>query len=389
MEQSIARKGLIGFFLSGLLMSLLGALLPAWRHHIEPDFLIIAAYFLFQNIGLLAALYLAHRLIPRRGIRFGVILGSSLACVSLLFLALVSPPAFFAWRLLGLAGIGVSAGILNATSFNAMTAAYELDPAATLNIAGALWGLGCLVSALFLAGTFFIYSVQSILILLSLIPGFAALLYYRSSFPSAVFLSGLTWSGIWSQFRSPSAILMALFLFFQFGNEWAIAGWLPIFLVLRLGMSPGTALVLLSVYWLSLLVGRVLAQWALPRVSHTRLLGSAAVAPLLGCLILFSTNNLFGAVTGVLLTGGGFSVIFPLAAERIGKRFPGFHPGFFNGIFSLAVTGGLLAPASLGVFAASVGVGVVMGVPLVGTIMVLILLFLIQLDARLTGVSDA
>lgn len=370
-------------------MSLLGALLPAWRHHIEPDFLVIAAYFLFQNIGLLAALYLTHRLIPSRGIRDAVILGCALASAALLFLAFASPPALFLWRLIGLAAVGAAAGILNATAFNAITPFYELDAAATLNIAGALWGFGCLVSALFLAGTFFIYSVATILALLSLIPGFAAILYFRSSFPNAVFVSGMSWSEVWAQFRSPTAILLAFFLFFQFGNEWAIAGWLPVFLALRLGMSPGTALLLLSLYWLSLLVGRVAVQWALPRVSHGRMLGSAAVAPILGCLILFSTNNLFGAVTGVLLVGGGFSAIFPLAAERIGRRLPNFHPGFFNGIFSLAATGGLLAPASLGLFAANWGVGVVMGVPLVGTIMVLILLFLIQLDARLTGVADA
>lgn len=388
LEQSIARKGLVGFFLSGLLMSLLGALLPAWRYHIEPDFLVIGAYFLFQNIGLLVALYLGHRLIPQKGIRFGIILGSALAAASLLFLAFASPPAAYGWRLLGLLVLGASAGILNAASFNSITPAYELDSAATLNLAGALWGLGCLVSALFLAGMFFIYSVQSILIFLALIPGFAAILYYRSAFPNAVFRSEMTWANIWSQFRSPSAIMLALFLFFQFGNEWAIAGWLPIFLALRLGMSPGTALVLLALYWLFLLIGRVLAQWALPRVSHVKLLVSAAVAPMLGCLILVSTNNLFGAVTAILFIGGGFSVIFPLAAERIGKRFPGFHPGFFNGIFSLAATGGLLAPASLGLLASSFGVGIVIGLPLVGTIMVLILLLLMQLDAKLTGVPD-
>ena len=34
-------------------------------------------------------------------------------------------------------------------------------------------------------------------------------------------------------FRSPGAVLFALLLFIQFGNEWSIAGWLPLFLIRR------------------------------------------------------------------------------------------------------------------------------------------------------------
>ena len=38
------------------------------------------------------------------------------------------------------------------------------------------------------------------------------------------------------------AVLFALLLFFQFGNEWSIAGWLPLFLIRRVGLSPKAAL---------------------------------------------------------------------------------------------------------------------------------------------------
>ena len=41
--------------------------------------------------------------------------------------------------------------------------------------------------------------------------------------------------------RSVLAIIFALLLFFQFANEWSIAGWLPVFLIDRLGLSPATA----------------------------------------------------------------------------------------------------------------------------------------------------
>jgi hypothetical protein len=71
--------------------------------------------------------------------------------------------------------------------------------------------------------------------------------------------------------------------------------------------------------------------------------------------------------------------------EKIGDRFPYYHPGFFNGIFSLALTGGLLAPASLGYAAHFLGIGVVMGLPLAGSIFVVVLLLLILLESRLSA----
>jgi fucose permease len=97
------------------------------------------------------------------------------------------------------------------------------------------------------------------------------------------------------------------------------------------------------------------------------------------------TNNLFGAVTGILLVGFGFAVIYPLVVEKIGARFPSYHPGFFNGIFSFALTGGMLAPWLLAYVANEVGVRGIMVLPMLGTITVFVLLLLIWMEAKLSG----
>src|SRR5262249_52888018 len=157
-------------------------------------------------------------------------------------------------------------------------------------------------------------------------------------------------------------------LFVQLGNEWAIAGWLPLFLSQRLGISPASALLLLALYWAALLIGRVVSQWVLPRISHARLLLGCVVASIFGCTILLFTNNEFGAISGVLMIGASFAPVYPLVVEKIGSRFPHYHPGFYNGIFSFAMAGGLLAPCTLGYFANVWGVQIVMGLPLAGSI---------------------
>ncbi|MBI5083953.1 MAG: MFS transporter [Acidobacteria bacterium] len=385
LQGSAAGRGLSGLFISGILMSLLGAVLPAWRYHIAPNYLLIGTYFLCQNVGILAGAWLGMRLIRRKGIAFTLSLGAGVAAAALVLLAFSTPPVPFWWRLMGLLLVGFGAGAQNTAAFHAMSAAYQLNKAAAINLGGAMFGMGCLVCALFVSGTFFAYSVQSVLLLLAVAPLLASIKHARWKTGAGTPVEHPAWREVVRDFRSPAAILFTLLLFFQFGNEGALAGWLALFLTQRLGVSPETSLLLLALYWAALLVGRVGAQWLLPRVSHARLLACAVVAPMFACLVLLLTNNLFGATVGVLLAGGGFAVILPLVMEKIGDRFPYFHPGFFNGIFSLALTGGLLAPASVGYFAHYLGIGVLMGLPLIGSVMVLLLLLLILLEDKLSA----
>jgi fucose permease len=167
------------------------------------------------------------------------------------------------------------------------------------------------------------------------------------------------------------------------GNEWALAGWLALFLSQRLGISPPTALGMLALFWLALTVGRAASQWILPRARHGRLLLATVTAAMFGCVILGATDNQFGAITGVLLVGLAFAPIYPLVVEKIGHRFPYYRPGSYNGIFSLAMAGGLLTPGVMGYVASVYGLRAIMLMPMIGSVVVFILLLLIWLESRL------
>ena len=189
---------------------------------------------------------------------------------------------------------------------------------------------------------------------------------------------------MWRDVRSPAAILFSLLLFFQFGNEWTVAGWLTVFAVHRAGVAPNDALQMLALFWGALLVGRVGAQAILKLFGHMKLLVFSAGGDV-GCLLLMGTDNSGGAWVGVLMLGAGSALIYPLVVEKIGHRFPDYHPGFFNGIFSLAVAGGLLAPVTVAIGSHLWGVWVVMALPVLGTIMVFLLTLAIWLEANLAG----
>jgi len=185
--------------------------------------------------------------------------------------------------------------------------------------------------------------------------------------------------------RSVLAILFALLLFFQFASEWSIAGWLPVFLIDRLGVSPTTAVTLLAVYWTALMVGRIVAWRLLALVNHARMLSSSAFCALFGCGLLLAAGSRFGVVVGLLLAGAGFSAIYPLAAERIASRFTYYHPGYFNGIFTFALMGGMLTPFVLGHLAAGYGLRVVPLAAMAGSCAVFGLVLLIWLGRKVSG----
>jgi fucose permease len=305
--------------------------------------------------------------------------------MALAYLALVGPPASKWWRVAGLMVLGAGAGLLNVGLFYAISQTYHADAAGTVNRGGIWYGLGCLAATLLVAGTFYAYSVPAILVFMATVPAMFAVMYSQTGYTALPESAHPTIREAIKDFRTPGAVLFALLLFFQFGNEWSIAGWLPLFLIRRVGLSPKAALLTLALYWLFLMAGRLGAVAILPRVRHTRLLFGSVLAALFGCVILYFTNNGFGAATGAFFIGAGYASIYPLVAEAIGRRFPYYHPGFFNGIFSLALMGGLLAPATLGYAASHLGVGVVIGMPLLGTFLVVALLLLIWLESKVTG----
>ncbi len=283
--------------------------------------------------------------------------------------------------------LGAAAALLNASLFHAISPLYRRDPAATVNLGGILLGLGCVATALLVAGTFYVYTVPSILVFLAAIPGFFAIACRRARFAPVERGSERPLRGVRDDFKDPVAVLFSLLLFFQFGNEWSIAGWLPIFTIHRLGVSPRTALAMLALYWSALLLGRILAQAVLGRVRHMRLLFGSAVAALFGCLLLAFTTNRTGAGVAILLIGFGFASIYPLVVEKIGRRFTYYHPGFYNGIFSFALTGGLLAPWLLGYFAELAGIQAIMVIPALGTCIV-VALVLVHFPPRQPGATD-
>lgn len=375
---------LSGLIVSGFLLALPGGLLPVWGYHIHPDFGTAGNYFLALALGIVAGGLFALRVVSRSTPERRLAAGCVMAAASMLLLSAAAPPAHVWYQMAALFLTGASAGMVNAAVLEAMTPCYESNPATITLTGGIFFGGGSVLAAFLIAQTFGDAGATRLLAIGALAPAAGGVLMSRLRIERRE-VTEVSLAQSMHDLRSPLAVIFSLLLFFQFANEWSLAGWLPVFLIDRIGLSPATAVTLLAYYWLALTAGRIVVVKLLRVVRHGRLMAFSAFCALFGCALLLAAGSRFGVVAGLLLTGAGFSAIYPLVAERIAGRFSYYHPGYFNGIFTFALMGGILTPFLLGHLAAGSGLRVVPLAVMLGSCAVFALVFLIWLGHKVSG----
>lgn len=367
----------------GFLLAMPGGLLPLWGYHIRPAFFIAALYFLALGAGLIAGAWGALRLRRKYGDARLLTSGGFCGALALLLLSLAMPPAAVWYQCLALVASGAAAAQINTGVFGLVEAAWERNPASVTMAGGAFFSAGSAAAAWILAECIDTQNATRVLAITALLPGAAAVAWARLPLPSAA--SELPPLGKPDDLRTVMAFLFALLLFFQFACEWSIAGWLPVYLVDRMGMSPAGAVQALFLYWLALMLGRTAASTLLPHVRHGRMLLFSAFCAVFGNAALFGSGTRVGVVVGILFVGAGFSVIYPLATERIAARFRSYHAGHFNGVFTFALTGGVMAPFVLGNAVAVWGLAIVPWVEIAGSCLVFGMILLLWLGRKVSG----
>lgn len=385
---AIPAKTLLGsVFLLGALLSFLGSVLPVWGYHRLEAFELAGYHFLAMALGFLlgnAVSALASTRFPRPFLE--PLPGCLFSIAGIALIALLPPPYPVEWQLAGALCLGVALGSLIVVVFHHIGVVYRFNSPSVFQLTGLAALAGAFLTPLVVA--FVAIPTGSIaLLVFAALPLAVAIGSWRKAKSGALHSADppQPFSKAIEDFRNPATILVSLLLFFQLGSEMALMGWLPVFLIQRVGISPTVAIYGLAAFILALLAGRTVYQAMRERARRNRVLLGGLSLAMLGCLMLLSTNNVFGAFLGLSLAGVGFSPVFPMALDHMAKRFPYYHPAVMNAIFGLGFLGGLLAPFSLGFFAGKLGIGVVMALPLAGSILVAILVLLLWLENRFTS----
>ena len=83
-----------------------------------------------------------------------------------------------------------------------------------------------------------------------------------------------------------------------------------------------------------------------------------------------------------MVIGAGVAPIYPLVAESLDERFS-YHPGFYNGIFTVAISGAMCGAWLLGYVDSALGIRYVMLLPAFGSVVVFLLALLVMLESNL------
>lgn len=382
-----------GFFLVGLLLGMPGTLVVSWHYHIDLAPSLVGLHFLALGVGFVLASQFLPRLYPKLSLHSTGLAASGLAFASLLALSFLPPPFVAAWRICLLGAVGLSAGALTCALIYVNRSSFESAPASSANRAGALFVGGAFLATVMAATTYFGGSSGTQTSLLSMFALAYALVLSRDRFPAAKQQLGFVREDRspddLKDFRRIATLLFSLLIFCQFACEWAIAGWLPLFLIHTLGINPVMSVWALGCYFMALIVGRLIAQFLMPIVSHRRILLFGVALAMAGYLFLSLTALAGGklntlALVAAIVIGLGHAPIYPLVAERMDSRLS-FHPGQYSRAISIAVAAAMATPWLLGYIAEWFGMPAVMFVPAVGSMAVLLLVLLIMFEARLMG----
>jgi len=365
-----------GMFAFGLVMAILGAILPSLFERIGFGAGAAGNLFLTMNFAMLVTTLFFGPLVDRFG--FKAVLAVSALLVALAFLALSRASGYGlvlgAAVVLGLGGGGLNGGT------NALTSDLHEGEKRTsaLNVLGIFFGFGALFVP-FLIGTLReVLGLGRILALacfLSLVP---FVIYAVLPFPRAKQAQGFPLKSAAAVVRSPLLWLAAFVLFFESANEFTVGGWISTYLQKTFGVGAGAAALALAGYWAAIMSGRLVSSRLVRAVRGETLILASAVLALAAALLMILAPSGAAAAAGAVLIGFGFAAIYPTTLALVGGRFAELTGTAFSIVIAVGLAGGMLAPWLAGRIAEASSLRRGLVIPAVDCALIILLTILIR-----------
>jgi FHS family glucose/mannose:H+ symporter-like MFS transporter len=368
--RSLMASACAGIFVFGIVMAILGAILPSLFSRIQFSKSEAGNLFFYMNLAMLAMSVFFGPVVDRFGYKVFLLLCSLLVAASLVLFSMASTYSFLilAAVLIGLGGGGLNGGT------NALTSdIYPERRSAALNLLGIFFGFGAVAIPFLIGALLGTIGLQAILVVatvLSLIP-FALFLVLR--FPAAKQARGFPLRQAAGVIGHPLLWLCGFLLFFESGNEFTVGGWTSTYLNEYFHLSPTQAALALAGFWAAIMVGRLIVTRLVRFIrNETLVLGSAVIA--LSAAVLMAASPSGGwAALGAVLIGLGFAAIYPTTLAIVGEAFPALSGTAFSVVFVIGLAGGMTAPWLTGKVAAASSLRQGFFIPVVCSAMIVIL----------------
>lgn len=336
-----------GMFTFGIVMALLGAILPLISQRLHFGLAQAGNLFLALNGAMLITTLALGPVLDRFGMKPAFAAAPVfVACA----LCLIGNLATFSGLVFAIVLLGIGGAALNQAT-NTLIADLHRDErkkGAALNLLGVFFGFGALFIPLTIGALLNVFGLRHILYAAAALTLITVALSLRFSFPQPRQTEGVPIVQVMRLARQPLVIAFALLLFFESGNEFILGGYVTTYLTQTRGATVSMASYLLAAYW----GGLILARWILSRLSlrisgHALMLaGALGVAASVALLVLAPSLSI--AAIATILLGLSIAAIFPTALALAGSRFPSHSGTVFGILIGIALFGGITLPMLAG-----------------------------------------
>jgi MFS transporter, FHS family, glucose/mannose:H+ symporter len=342
----------LGMLTFGIVLTTLGSVLPSVIQRFGINKAEAGSLFLLMTLGILAASFVSGPMVDRYGYKGMLLAATALIAVGLEGIAFA--PSMGTLRI-AIVLIGLGGGIINSGA-NALVADISSEEkGANLSLLGVFFGIGAMGVPFVLAvltGRFtqsVLISGVGFLVLLPLV--FIAI----TPFPAPKQPQGFPIAAAGGLARDPVLLLMGLMLFLASGLEITVGGWTSTFVKEELAVPERSALIILSLYWMGMMLARLVLGSILRRRSPVRVLYSCITIALGGAALLLMTHSVSIAAAGVFLLGVGFAANFPIVLGFVGDRYATLSGTAISLAIAMALVGGMLLPYAAGILGGSYG----------------------------------
>lgn len=359
----------LDFVLTGMVMTLLGPILPAlstrWGLNDMQAGYLFFAQFASSCVGML----FSGAMVRRYGYRLTLMFGLAMSGIGVALLARAD------WTL-GLVAVcifGVAFGT-NTPATNLFVArTYAPKSASALNLLNSSWGVGAMACPLLMAIAqradrvpLFLYGLAAGLIVLVVAMSTVA---FRVDTEKAIEQTVTNGSSPWAHRLLP--IIMVLF-FVYVGSENSVGGWVASY-AQRISTGSSTFWTITpSFFWGALLAGRALAPLALRKIHETKVAGFGVALASLGVAILLMAKTMTPVVIGASLAGLGFSSVYPINVSLLSHWFGEATTQLSGLIFAIGNLGAAVMPLVVGAVSKKASLRAGLVVPLCGALSILL-----------------
>jgi len=334
-----------GLFTFGIMTSFLGTTLQEWSARLAFDLARGGALFSFLYLPQIPMVFLAGPFIDRFGKKPVLVTGFLFSAGALLGMA-YAPSYAVLGGLLVILGLGGSSAMAAANTL--IPDLYPENPSSALNLGGIFFGVGAVFFPWIVTVMTARLGLRATLWMIALLVAAVAVNGLLQTFPPARAAGIFVWAEARRIAFHPAVILLAGVLFFYSAIEISTAGWIRTYLEKQFHATPQSSKIILTSFWVAMMLGRLGASQVVKRVHGPRLVLVAALAATLGLVVMAIAPNVPVATAGIVLCGLSYAPIFPTTAGTASTHFPRLFGTVFGMLMTLALLSGAIVPPAVG-----------------------------------------